>query len=95
MLQDEFSPKGPVTVKVNPVPQELCLPTVKVVNGKVTKIVNPVAHLLCFQVSPTPIIPRVWDQNQFGTSEIVIKQTRWLCLPSTKRVVTTVAGGRH
>jgi hypothetical protein len=95
MLQDEFSPKGPVTVKVNPVPQELCLPTVKVVNGKVTKIVNPVAHLLCFQVSPTPIIPRVWDQNQFGTSEIVIKSTRWLCLPSTKRVVTTAAGGQR
>ncbi len=93
LLQDEFSPKAPVTVKVVATPQELCLPTVKVVNKTTTPIVNPVAHLLCFQVTRTPIVPRVWDENQFGTSAIGIGQTKWLCLPSTKRVVAATGKG--
>ena len=86
-LQDEFAPK-PVPVQVNPVPQELCLPTQKTVltTGKVYKIINPVMRLLCFQVTPTPILP-AWDENQFGTSKVNSIQTRWLCLPSTKTVI--------
>jgi hypothetical protein len=87
MLKDEFAPK-PVAATVSPVPQELCLPTQKTViaTKKVYKIVNPVWHLLCFGVSPTPI-RQPWDQNQFGTSRVDIVQTRWLCLPSTKKIV--------
>ena len=87
MLQDEFAPK-PVPVQVNPVPQELCLPTQKTVltTGKVYKIINPVMHLLCFNVTPTPILP-AWDENQFGTSKVRIIHTQWLCLPSTKKVI--------
>ena len=86
-LQDEFAPK-PVPATVNPVPQELCLPTQKTVltTGKVYKIINPVTHLLCFQVSPTPI-KQAWDENQFGTSAVHILHTQWLCLPSTKKVI--------
>jgi hypothetical protein len=84
-LQDEFAPK-PVPVKVNPVPQELCLPTQKTVGTKVYKIVNPTMHLLCFAVSATPI-EQPWDQNQFGTAKVRIIRTRWLCLPSTKKIV--------
>jgi hypothetical protein len=89
LLRDEFAAK-PVRAKVSDVPAELCLPTEKVVNGKVTKIVNPKTHLLCFPVSATPTVGRVWDQNQFGTSVIAIGKTQWLCLPSTKRVLVPV-----
>jgi hypothetical protein len=87
MLQDEFAP-NPVPAQVNPVPQELCLPTQKTViaTGKVYKIINPVMHLLCFQVTPTPF-KLAWDENQFGTSAVHITQTKWLCLPSTKKVI--------
>jgi len=87
MLQDEFT-TAPVSVQVNPVPQELCLPTQKTVltTGKVYKILNPVMHLLCFQVTPTPFLP-AWDENQFGTSKLNILHTQALCLPSTKKVI--------
>ena len=88
LLQDEFAgTAGPTQVQVSPIPQELCLPTAKSVGGKVTKIVNRAAHLLCFGVTPTPIRPKVWDQNQFGTSAMRILRTKWLCLPSNKVVV--------
>jgi hypothetical protein len=87
MLQDEFAPQ-PVPAQVSPVPVELCLPTAKVLaSGKTFKIINPTLHLLCFPVSPTPIISPVWDENQFGTAKVAIRQTNWLCLPSTKKVV--------
>lgn len=87
LLQDEFSAAAATQVQVSPIPQELCLPTLKTVGTKVTKIVNAAAHLLCFGVSRTPTRPGVWDQNQFGTRKIAIIRTRWLCLPSTKVVV--------
>jgi hypothetical protein len=86
-LQDEFA-HTPVSATVNPVPAELCLPTEKILpTGQVFPIINPSQHLLCFPVSPTPIIPQVWDENQFGTSSVTIRSTRWLCLPSTKVIV--------
>lgn len=86
-LQDEFAPT-PVSAQVNPVPAELCLPTEKIVGGVDNPIINAVTHLLCFPVSQTPIINPVWDQNQFGTSVVQISRTTWLCVPSTKQVVT-------
>lgn len=85
-LQDEFAPK-PVGVKVSVVPQELCLPTEKVVAAGTFKILNPLMHLLCFSVSRTPVRPTVWDENQFGTSALRIVKAHWLCLPSLKRIV--------
>jgi hypothetical protein len=85
-LQDEFA-HAPVVAQVNPVPNELCLPTEKIVGGVDYPIINAATHLLCFPVSPTPIL-QPWDQNQFGTSKINIIQTNSLCLPSTKQVVS-------
>jgi hypothetical protein len=90
LLQDQFSTK-PVPVQVNPLPRELCLPTKKIVtiSGSSTTypIIDSVHHLLCFAVTKTPFKPKVWDENQFGTSAVTIKATKWLCLPSTKQVV--------
>jgi hypothetical protein len=86
MLQDEFA-KAPVPAQVNPVPVELCLPTEKIVGTHVFRIINPAMHLLCFPVSPTPIVPKVWDENQFGTSVVSIRATNWLCPPSTKKII--------
>jgi hypothetical protein len=51
-------------------------------------IINPTLHLLCFQVSATPIIPTAWDENQFGTASVSIYSTKWLYLPSTKKIVS-------
>ena len=84
-LQDEFT-KTPVAAKVNPVPVELCLPTEKIVGKQVFKIINPTMHLLVFPVSKTPIVPKVWDKNQFGTSPVTIKATKYLAVPSTKKI---------
>lgn len=85
LLTDQFG--GPTQVQVSTIPQELCLPTAKSVGGKVSRIVNRAAHLLCFGVTPTPKKPRVRDQNQFGTSVMTVVRTRWLCLPSIKVLV--------
>jgi hypothetical protein len=90
-LQDEFTKKS-VPVQVNPVPSELCLPTEKIVGKKTYPIINPSLHLLCFAVSKTPIRNPVWDENQFGTAKMTIKATKFLCLPSTKRVLPTGTG---
>jgi hypothetical protein len=84
LLQDEFSGSAATQAQVSAIPQELCLPTMKTVGTHVTKIVNHAAHLLCFGVTPTPKKPRVWDQNQFGTSAMAIVRTKWLCVPSRK-----------
>jgi hypothetical protein len=86
MLQDEFAP-APVSVQVSPQPVELCVPTEKIVNGKVYKIIKPMWSLLCFPVSPTPIISPVFDKNQFGNRPVTIHQTAFLCPPSTVKVI--------
>jgi hypothetical protein len=85
MLKDEFA-KAPVNANVSPVPQELCIPTEKIVGSRVYKIVNPDLSLLCFPVSPTPIITPVFDQDQFGTGTIQVEKTNWLCPPSTLQI---------
>ncbi len=87
-LQDEFAP-GPVGAQVSPVPTQLCLPTQKTINGTVYPIINSTWHLLCYPVSKTPIIPKVWDQNQFGTATLTIQSTNTLCVPSTKTISST------
>ncbi len=86
-VKDQFA-GAQVNVKVgNPV--LLCLPTTKILpTGKAFNAVNTIAHLLCFTVSPTPIKNPVFDQNQFGTGKVQIQHTTFLCLPSTKKVVT-------
>src|SRR6202034_312811 len=83
MLQDEFSPNGPVSAEVKTIPTELCVPTEKIVNGKVYKIIKPKQNLLCYPVTQTPIISPVFDKNQFGNSPVTIVQTSTLCPPTT------------
>jgi hypothetical protein len=85
-LRDEFTAKL-VSARVSSVPTELCLPTEKIVRGQVSRIVNPVTHLLCFPVTHTPTRPRVFVQNQFGTAVVAIGHTSLLCVPSVKRVI--------
>jgi len=87
MLKDEFATKGPVGATVSRIPIELCLPTEKIVGTHVFPIINPAMHLLCFPVTATPVIPKVWDENQFGTSVAQVHATNWLCVPSTKKIV--------
>jgi hypothetical protein len=90
-LRDEFAGK-PVSVKVGRVPQELCLPTEKVVPNAVGggvqdyPIINKTLHLLCFGGIKTPIKNPVYDENQFGTSKVAIRASKWLCLPSIKKL---------
>ena len=87
-LRDEFVPatRGPVSVTVG-APKLLCLPTTKIVGGTTYKMVNSRWHLLCFQVSSTPIRTPVFDLNQFGNGKVNITRTNLLCLPSTKTVI--------
>jgi hypothetical protein len=88
MLQDEFSPGAAVSAQVSPQPQELCVPTEKIVNGKVYKIIKPQWKLLCFPVTPTPIVNPVFDKNQFGNRPVTIEKTATLCPPSTMKVIS-------
>jgi hypothetical protein len=86
-VEDQFSPAAPVAVTIGN-PTELCLPTQKMVKGVVkAPIAHPDAHLLCFQVSQTPVISPIWDRNQFGTGELGITITSTLCLPSFKTLI--------
>ncbi|HXQ62895.1 MAG TPA: hypothetical protein VN796_11215 [Acidimicrobiales bacterium] len=88
-VQDEFSPGALVKVKVG-APQELCVPTVKILpTGLTFPINNPSLNYVCFKVSKTPIINPVFDENQFGTGTVTIKKTKWLCVPSTVPPGTT------
>jgi hypothetical protein len=82
-LQDEFDRK-PVVATVSPLANIVCAPTIKTVHGKVYKIVHPLNLLVCYPVGPTPIRPRVFDQNQFGHATVIIKRTQELCLPSVR-----------
>lgn len=85
-LKDEFTPSN-VAVQVGS-PELLCLPTTKIVNGVVYKAIDPKSHLLCFEVSQTPTINPVFDENQFGTDQVNIQQTSLLCLPSFKKIIS-------
>ncbi|HLN15693.1 MAG TPA: hypothetical protein VK277_02960 [Acidimicrobiales bacterium] len=86
-LQDQFSPGALVGVKVGK-PKLLCAPTTKILpTGQVFPTLGPNdLHLLCYAVSPTPIISPIFDQNQFGQGELAVKKTKLLCLPSVKTV---------
>jgi hypothetical protein len=96
MLKDEFTAK-PVPAQVIPTPNELCLPTVKIVTtptlSKIYRIVPGAMHLLCFPLATqTPIKSPVFDENQFapvppGGVRVTIARTSALCLPSTKKII--------
>ncbi|HXW34159.1 MAG TPA: hypothetical protein VEJ87_06225 [Acidimicrobiales bacterium] len=82
-VEDEFSPTAAVTVKVG-APKWLCVPTTKILpTGVSYPIVDPSLYYVCFAVSHTPIIPKVFDENQFGQGPVTIKKTFALCVPSS------------
>src|SRR5499427_3867247 len=80
VLKNQFSPNGfkPKITKAvahcNPVAKKLP-------SGKVFKITNPNAHLLCYQITesqqPTP---NVVVTNQFGSAKLTPGQPNLLCL---------------
>jgi hypothetical protein len=80
-VSDEFSP-ALVPVRVGP-PLSLCVPTRKMVGSVTYPIVDSTLFNVCFTVTKTPIIPKVFDQNQFGQGKVKIKATKSLCLPSS------------
>lgn len=80
-VKDEFD-RTFVTVRVGAA-KLLCVPTVKVANGRTYKpqgTDDP--SLTCFAVSLTPIVKAVYDENQFGQGEVFPTATKYLCLPS-------------
>ncbi len=89
-LQDEFS-SSPVPVTIGN-PEELCAPTTKKVGSKTYPPVNPAPvedHYLCFDVTQTPYITPIWDENQFGTEQLNLPTdpTVYLCVPSEKTLL--------
>ena len=61
-------------------------------NGDVTEVKNPDAHLLCYQVKPAKQQPKhipvtgIHASNQFGTEHLETVKEEELCVPS----VTTI-----
>ena len=96
MLRDEFASAN-VKVTVNPVPKALCLPAKKTITTsagtRIYPMVNPAVHLLCYAVTKTPIRNPVYAENQFGSVTMKVASTRWLCLPSTKRLLPSDCAG--
>jgi hypothetical protein len=79
-------------VKILPTgqPNLLCVPSWKSLTGPpgtTPKTPPGLNHFTCYPVTRTPIISPVFDENQFGTRKVAISQTRWLCVPSTKKVI--------
>jgi len=85
LAQDEFA-SAPVPIQIG-APVLLCVPTTKIVNGATFPAINPTAHLLCFNVSPTPKVSPIWDENQFGTGALQVNTTVLFCVPSLKKIV--------
>src|SRR6516162_10245844 len=84
VLKNQFSPNGfkPKITKAvahcNPVAKKLP-------SGKLFKINNPNAHLLCYQLTAaTQPTPTVVVTNQFGSAKLTTGQPNLLCLPSWK-----------
>ena len=86
LVRDQFA-RHPVPVHVSNVPTEMCEPTQKTIGRHVTRIINLARHLLCFPAGTTPIRPKVFDQNQFGSGVVHIRHTSWLCLPSQQVLI--------
>jgi hypothetical protein len=72
-------------------PKELCNPVEKtrLDNGEVTPIMNPPAHLVCFEIKQQPPAdgPIVRVKNQFGIGTLDVRAQELLCLPSFKNIV--------
>lgn len=86
-LRDQFEKQDVVVVK----PTTLCNPVIKCLGNDCTPILNPDAHLVCYETKDaagTPEFERreVIVSNQFGQEQrlIVLRRKNQLCLPSLK-----------
>jgi len=89
-LEDQFD-KQPEHVSVLGV-VFFCAPADKTHKGQIISAQNKDDHLTCYEfVEPTtaPVASpvRVFTQNQFGTEKFFVTQARYLCVPTSKRVV--------
>ncbi|HET9254692.1 MAG TPA: hypothetical protein VFO16_05765 [Pseudonocardiaceae bacterium] len=88
-LRDQF---GFANYTIDPQPDRLCNPAQKtLLDGTVTPINNPDAHLVCHPVTPAPgyqFNPGVVTAaNQFGGTKLYVVRPVRLCLPSFKQLV--------
>jgi alpha-tubulin suppressor-like RCC1 family protein len=84
-LINQFSPSGFVP-SVGAVDLH-CNPAQKTVSGRITRITNPNAHLLCWRTTAVAQPARtVVVSNQFGRATLTTGQPGQLCLPSWKSV---------
>ena len=82
-LMDQFQTQGDVTVEQ---PVLFCNPVAKTIGNKTTRIQNPAAHLLCYNIRlPQSTTSRqVPIANQLETDTFTVTTTQMLCVPSTK-----------
>jgi hypothetical protein len=104
-LDDQFADltTPPTTVKaIIGAPSTLCLPTIKIVNPDpaappptIANLVDAQDHLVCFAIRVTQpaggFVPpsSVFDENQFGTGQVALRNPNQLCVPSLKAVPGT------
>jgi hypothetical protein len=81
-LINQFSPNGLVP-KIGAVDLH-CNPVQKTVPTGVTKITNPNAHLLCWNVTASQPAKTVLVTNQFGKAKLKTGSPTQLCLPTWK-----------
>jgi hypothetical protein len=81
-LTDQFQ-TADVTVEQ---PVLFCNPVAKTIGNKTTRIQNPAAHLLCYNIRlPQSTTSRqVPIENQLETDTFTLTTTQMLCVPSTK-----------
>jgi hypothetical protein len=83
-LKDQFES---VRVKLGRLPNRLCNPVLKIVNGAEYPPQNPNAHLVCWPMTePATLKREVIVTNQFGQARLTVGQPNALCLPSWKSV---------
>jgi hypothetical protein len=84
-LTDQFQTQN-VIVEA---PTLFCNPVMKTIGGITTEILNPDAHLLCYDIrlpkATTARHPQI--VNQLETDSFTVTSTPMLCVPSTKTVV--------
>lgn len=69
-------------------PRLLCNPTEKVHKRRLTKIQNPMDHLVCYQLEGTrPLVDFSVVENQFAGGTLRLDAADLLCLPSKKKVI--------
>ena len=90
-LQDQFD-KQPEHVSVLGV-VFFCAPVDKLHKGQIAPAQDLRGeHLTCYDFVEATTAPvaspvRVFTQNQFGTEKFFVTQARYLCVPTSKRVV--------